>query len=311
MSGLVRAGTLLVLFAFGASGLVACSRSERALGTRPGAAKLAASGKGAEKEASAVALCSALHELPSQRRAECCAEPPVPVYFDECVRLLSNAVRARKVSIESSRTARCAAEVAEATLGCDWVAPTLAAPPAQCAGAVTGLVEEGGPCTSSLECRGALHCAGQGATTPGVCRAPQAVGGSCGTSVDSLATYLGVRALEAQKPLCEDFCDLTTHRCAPKPAEGAACNASVNCASDQACRSGRCEKLERAAREARSQPGGACTTDLDCAAGGCVADADGGRSCVKKCSLELASLSGRSPLGALSLGGNASARARR
>lgn len=243
-----------------------------------------------------MALCSALHELPTRRRAECCAEPPVAVYFDECVRLLSSAVRARTVSIDGSKVTQCAARVAETTGGCEWVAPTLAAPPVECDGAVRGLVDEGGRCTSSLECRGALHCRGQGATTPGVCKAPEPVGGACGTSVDSLATYLGVRALEERKPQCGDFCDLTTHRCAAKPAVGAACNASVNCAFDQACRNRRCELLEDTPRDRRSPPGGACVTDLDCRAGGCVTNAAGERLCAKKCSNELASLARRTPM---------------
>ena len=95
MSRLVRAGTLLVLVAFTASGLAACSRFKKASETRASKAKLAPSaGEAHTMEASAMALCSSLHQLPSRRRAECCAEPPMPVYFDECVRLLSNAVRA-------------------------------------------------------------------------------------------------------------------------------------------------------------------------------------------------------------------------
>jgi hypothetical protein len=252
---------------FSVSGLSACSRSKRGPDTRAGA-KLAsnASSRGAEDDAKA--LCTALHELPSRRRAECCSEPPVSLYFDQCVRLLSNAVRARTVSVDASKVALCAARVAETTRGCDWVAPTLAVAPAECDGALSGLVGEGGRCTSSLECRGALHCAGQGATTPGVCRAPQAAGAACGSSVDSLATYLGVRALEERKPLCDEFCDLTAHRCEAKPAPGAPCNASVNCAPDQACKNGRCETIALAARKERALPGKKCSNDVASLTGG-------------------------------------------
>jgi hypothetical protein len=303
---LAKESTLLVLVALGALGLAACSRSKRPAETRPATAKIASSAK---TEASAVALCSALHELPSRRRAECCGEPPVIVYFDECVRLLSNAVRARSLRIESANVALCGAKVAEKTRGCDWVAPALATSPPECARAVTGLVGEGGRCSSSLECEGALHCRGQGATTPGVCRGPEAAGGGCGTSVDSLATYLGVRALEEQKPQCENFCDLTSHRCAPKPAPGAPCLASVHCASDQACSDGHCAPLE-SARLARALPGESCTTDLDCGAGGCVEVAGGKKTCAKKCTSDFASFAGRSPLGRLSLGAKASTRSK-
>ena len=285
------------------NGLAACSRSKGGPDPRKAGAGLAPSAGGARAtEAEAVALCSALHELPSRRRAECCAEPALSLYFDECVRRLSSAVRARTVSIDGTKVGSCAARVAENTKGCDWVAPTLAAAPAECDGAVRGLVEEGGRCQSSLECKGALHCAGQGATTSGVCRAPQAVGGGCGTSVDPLATYLSVRAVEERKPACDEFCDLKTHRCEPKPKEGAPCNASVNCATDQACRNGRCEARSAARREARALPGEACVSDLDCEAGGCVANPAGERRCAKKCSSELASLAGRPALGPLVLG---------
>jgi hypothetical protein len=215
---------------------------------------------------------------------------------------LSSAVRARTVSIDGSKVASCAARVAETTRGCDWIAPTIAAAPAECDGAVRGLAGEGRRCHSSLECEGALHCAGQGATTAGVCRAPQAVGSGCGTSVDPLATYLSVRALEERKPSCGEFCDLETHRCEAKPNPGAPCNASVNCANDQVCKSGRCERRAAVASETRALPGEACVTDLDCQAGGCVANATGERRCAKKCSSDLASLAGRPTLGSLVLG---------
>jgi hypothetical protein len=287
--------------------LAACSRSKGGSGTEKAGSKPAPSGRSAV-EGDAVALCSALHELPSRRRAECCAEPPLSVYYDECVRLLSNAVRARTVSIDGERVASCARRVTEATQGCDWVAPTLGAAPAECDGAVRGLVGEGGSCKSSLECKGALHCAGQGATTPGVCRAPQAVGSACGTSVDSLATYLSVRSLEAKKPVCGEFCDLKAHRCEARPREGAPCSASVNCANDQTCRKGRCETRAAVAHERRALSGEACASDLDCEAGGCVANPAGERRCAKKCSSDLGSLAGRPALGPLVLGRQTSSR---
>jgi hypothetical protein len=191
--------------------------------------------------------------------------------------------------------------VEAATRGCDWVAPALGAAPLECAEAVSGLVPAGGRCTSSLECSGALHCAGQGASTPGVCEPPQPLGAGCGTSVDSLATYLSLRAVERRKPACDAFCALTTHRCEPKPAEGAPCRASVNCAPEQTCTRGRCEALEHPERATLSRPGDTCTTDLDCAAGGCVTESDGTRRCAKKCSSDLASLAGAPRLRALEL----------
>jgi len=302
----LRSALACVLFGMiGFGTLSGCSRGRRGSATT----KLPPSASGARTaDEQALALCSALHQKSSQRRAECCAESPVSVYFDECVRLLSSAVRARNVSIDAAKVSLCAARVDVMTRGCDWVAPMFASAPAECAGAVTGLVGEGGRCTSSLECSGALHCAGQGATTHGVCKAPQAKGAGCGNSVDSLATYLTVRALEERKPACEDFCDLAMHRCEAKPAPGAPCNASVNCASDQACRNGHCEKPDRTTHRARSLPGGTCTTDLDCSVGGCVTDDAGRRTCAKKCSSDLASLAGRPLREPLSLRGRTSTR---
>jgi hypothetical protein len=299
--------TLLGAFGFSVSALPGCSRAKRAPTTRTTGAKLRANAA-KTPEASAVALCTALHDLPMKRRAACCAEVPIAVYFDECVRLLSSAVRADKLSIDPDAVGRCAARVDETTRGCDWVAPTLAAAPAECAEALTGLVPAGGRCTSSLECSGTLHCAGQGASTPGVCKPPQPLGAGCGTSVDSLATYLSLRAVEAQKPTCADFCALTSHRCEEKPAPGAPCHASVNCASDQTCTSGHCEPREQPQRTALAAPGSACTTDLDCTAGGCVPSPEGGRVCAKKCSSDLASLAGTSPRKALRLGERRSGR---
>ena len=290
------------------SGLAACSRSKSGPEARKGDAGLARASGARATDAEAVALCSALHELPSRRRAECCSEAPLSVYYDECVRLLSSSVRARTVSIDGAKVASCARRVDESTRGCDWVAPTMTAVPAECEGAVSGLVDEGGRCRSSLECSGALHCVGQGATTAGACRAPQAVGSACGTSVDPLATYLSVRGIEERKPACDEFCDLKTHRCEPKPKEGASCSASINCAKDQACRSGRCESRESASRVARAVPGEDCVTDFDCEAGGCVTNAAGERHCAKKCSNDLASLAGRPALGPLVLGRQTSPR---
>ena len=276
----------------GSSALVGCARSEQKVGgtTRTasvGSPRAAPSASG--PEASAVLLCTALHELPTRRRAECCAESPVTLYYAECVRLLSSAVRAGRIRIDRDQVATCAASVDAATRGCDWVAPTLGAAPAPCDAAVIGLVTAAGRCTSSLECARELHCAGQGATTPGVCRPPEPPGAACGTPVDSLATYLGVRRLEARKPACTGFCALTEHRCQEKPPEGAVCRVSAQCAADQRCASGRCVPRETGPQQP-ADVAVTCVTDLDCPSGGCVSSDDGTRRCGKKCSRELAAL---------------------
>jgi hypothetical protein len=291
----------LLVAVFAASGLTACSPGKRT-GAKPASSAKPSARAAKTPDASALALCTALHDLPAKRRATCCAETPIAVYVDECVRLLSSAVRAGKVRLDDAAVARCAARVEESTRGCDWIAPTLTAAPAECASALSGLVPEGGRCVSSLECSGALHCAGQGASTPGVCKPPQPLEAGCGTSVDSLATYLSLRDVERRKPACADFCALSSHRCEPKPAAGTACHASVNCASDQTCTNGRCEPREHPERSALASSGGACQSDPDCASGGCVTAPDGARTCAKKCSSDLAPLASKSQRTALKLG---------
>jgi hypothetical protein len=280
------ASALLGTILFGAAGSAACSRSKRPPPARPAPAKLAPGGSpGRTAEASAQALCGAIHATANRRRAECCAEAPLSLFYDECVRLLSRAVREHRLDIDPEKVARCAAKVDERTRGCDWIAPNLAAAPAECASAVSGRVAEGGTCSSSLECSENLHCAGQGATTPGVCKPPQAAGASCGTSIDPLAGYLLLRAVEEQKPACVEHCALATHRCEPEPALGSPCKASVNCAKDQTCDQGRC--VTRAAPATLSRPGETCESDLDCAAGGCVTQAGRERRCARKCATDL------------------------
>jgi hypothetical protein len=292
----------IVVAVFVGSGMLACSRSKAPLGTKRAAASGAAGLASGRPEPGAVALCTALQQVPAERRAVCCAEASQTLYFDECVRHLSSAVRAGKVSLDGAKVAACAARVDATTRGCDWIAPGTPTAPAECAGAVTGKVAAGGRCTSSLECGGDLHCAGQGATTPGTCKPPQPLGAACGNSVDTLATYLSVRGIERQKPACAEHCALTSHRCEPEPPSGAACHASINCAANQRCVNGRCEGDDLAQAERRAEPGGPCATDRDCESGGCVVGANGARSCAMKCALDLASLTGEARLKSLALG---------
>lgn len=266
-----------------------------------------------------MALCSALHDTPAKRRAACCTEAPATLLYDECVRHVSVALRAGTLAIDRARLARCKARVAAELDGCDWVAPTFARLPSECDDLLTGRVPSGGACRSSLECEGALHCEGQGSQlsegppkpgSAGVCRPPAPLGARCGVGVDPLSTYVAQRAIERRKPACLDHCSLVTHRCEARPAVGAECRASAQCAADQRCRERRCEaqpSLGEGARcaegrcaeglqcvrglcTARSAAGGACRTDLDCAEGGCVASPDGSRRCGMKCSASLDAL---------------------
>ena len=290
----------LTLLLVGACRPAGCSRNEERSVRR--AQPIASARAGVLAEPEATKLCAALHELPARRRAECCASTPVTLLYDECVRHLSAAIRARSVTIDAASVQRCAAAVSSGVAGCDWVAPTLGAAPSECHGVVRGRLEEGHACRSSLECAGNLHCEGQGATSTGTCRPPRALGAGCGVGADPLATYVSERGLEGQKPSCADACSLVTHRCEARPEPFSACRASVNCAPDQTCDGGRCEPRAPGTEgsacgscaegfhcvsggcTAREPAGGACKTDLECAVGGCVLGADGAGRCGMKCS---------------------------
>jgi hypothetical protein len=232
---------------------------------------------------------------------------------DECVRHLSGALRAGSVRVDSKAIGRCEAAIKRQVASCDWVAPTLITPPPECRDLVVGLVNAGEPCVSSLECAGVLHCEGQGASSPGVCRAPQPIGAACGVGVDSLATYLSARRLEEVKPSCAERCSLATHQCEPRPQPGSACHASVNCAPDQRCREGHCETRTAGSEgeacdgtscaaghhcvagrcTSRSLAGQACRSDLDCAVGGCTLAKNGEKRCGMKCESALGAPSTR------------------
>jgi hypothetical protein len=270
-----------------------------------GRATVQAVAKQSAPEPEAVALCSALHETPAQRRAACCGGAPATLLYDECVRHVSVGLRAGTLAIDGARVVRCKARIAADFEGCDWVAPTFARLPAECEGLVTGRVSSGGECRSSLECAGTLHCQGQGTAKAGTCRPAEPLGAGCGVGLDALATYVGERALEEKKPACLEHCSLVSHRCEARPAVGAACRVSAQCATDQRCQRGRCGpapllgegapcdegrcdtslQCVRGSCTARSAAGGACQSDLDCAEGGCVA----GR-CGMKCSASLQAL---------------------
>src|SRR5690242_5432063 len=79
------------------AGVSACSRAKPA---KERSTRQASTLKG--PQASAVALCSAIHALPEARRAACCEEAPRSFYYDECVRLLSSAVRDGHVEIDAA-----------------------------------------------------------------------------------------------------------------------------------------------------------------------------------------------------------------
>jgi hypothetical protein len=277
----MRAGVLLVVVAGAASGL-GCRRASEA---RAASATRAPSDPDAPSEAPASApplprpppiepvypatldgapdplaeqLCSALHTLPETRRAACCAAPAAVELAGECTRVLTLALRARAVRLDAADVDACAAAMARALDGCDWVGPFPVAPPAACAGIVRGAVAAGERCRSSLECAGGLRCRGAGPTQPGRCSAALDDGALCGLAVDTLASYTRQEAVDREHRECAGYC--ARHRCHRAVARGAACTLSSQCVDGDHCAAGRCAGAPFAA------VGEPCT-GADCAPG--------------------------------------------
>jgi hypothetical protein len=210
----------------------------------------------------AIAVCDALQRRPSLRKAECCGGAPLTATFDACVRALDRAIGSGGVRVDAAALARCAAAVERELDGCDWVTPSVPLPPEACGDLVLGRVQTGGACHSSLECAAPLHCAGATPSEPGTCAEPLPIGAPCARTSDALASLLMID-VEPEHPLCAGSCSFGAGQCqAIAPALAA----------------------EVARRRA---PGQACSTDFDCARGGC---ADSGQ-CGMKCAVSLEQLS--------------------
>jgi hypothetical protein len=261
----------------------------------------------------AIRLCEALHDIPARRKGECCGGEPVRFLTKECARVLGATLHAKTVKLEEAAVERCAAAMNDSLAGCDWVTPSPPPAPEACQRLLHGQLERGSVCRSSLECRGDMHCEGVSPTKTGVCTPPGAEGAGCGAHVDVLATYLSDRHLATSHPFCAEHCSLVAHKCGPVPPVGSACVANVSCAPSQICASGRCSA---AVPGGRGQPcvavpcaeglrcidkvcaspangGEACTSDFDCAIGGCVSGSDGRSVCGAKCTASLDALRSR------------------
>jgi len=247
----------------------------------------------------AVRLCQAVHSLPEERRAQCCASRPGIVLAGECAFALTAALRSRAVALEPARVDACAAALGRAYQGCGWVGPFGPAFPAECQRLFAGRRKAGEACRSSLECEGGASCAGVGPTDVGRCAPPGEAGASCATAVDALATFTR-QDLDRLHPPCKGYCN--RHRCAERAAPGAACATSLQCGPDGRCAAGHCAEGRAQPGESCSggdcaaglrcleekcfaplEEGAACASDLDCR-GGCLA-ADGGRRCGRRCDL--------------------------
>ena len=245
----------------------------------------------------AVRVCDALHTLPGKRMGECCSSPPSRISADECTRLLSISLNDKVVAIDETRATSCAKAIEASLVGCDWVTPSEPPLPVECKGLVEGKVEAAGRCRSSLDCKAPLHCGETNTCVPG-----EPVGAVCGRAVDAFAVATRQTEIEATHPTCAAHCSLIQHKCEPMPEAGALCHANNGCGPNDLCIDGKCTA---AVPGAKGQPcagnncaeglrcvaktcvpkavtGEACTSDFDCAKGGCAAG-DGGRVCGMTC----------------------------
>jgi len=289
-----RAKTFLWCGIFGASLALACSKREPS--PAPAASASAALGEGdagadadrddevrplypaddAPADPLAARLCAALHDLPETRRSSCCNEKPAVVVAKECTRTLSSALRSKAAKLAAPDVDACAAALAKSLEGCDWVGPFPPELPAECLGVIHGTLPAGAVCRSSLECDGALRCRGLGPTSPGKCGGPTGDGASCGSTVDTLATYTRQVDVDRSHPECEHFCN--RHECTPLVSEGGACVTSAQCGPSHQCIKQKCVSAPPSKR-GEACPGQVCEAGTSCIAGKCQARKAGGEVC--------------------------------
>ncbi|HMJ55655.1 MAG TPA: hypothetical protein VK540_26450 [Polyangiaceae bacterium] len=258
-------------------------------------------------------LCEVLHTVVGRRKAECCGGDPTPLLATECARVLGATLHAKAVEVDEAAVERCASAMGDSLAGCNWVTPSPPPTPEACQALVHGKLERGSVCRSSLECQGDMHCEGVSPTKTGLCTPPGGEGAGCGSHVDVLAAYLFDRHLATSHPFCAEHCSLASHKCGPQPKLGSACVANVNCGPSQICVTGQCSAAAPGRRgetcsalpcaeglrciDQRCAPlassAEACSSDMDCAAGGCVQGGEGRTTCGAKCIASLDALRGR------------------
>ena len=275
-TGRVATGLLALLLA----GCGGCGAQQREIaeasadaGPTPGSVRAVYEATG-PKDALATRLCQALHALPEERRATCCARRPGLVLADECAGVLSAALRGHSLVLDAAHLEACTGALANAYAGCEWVGPFGPPFPSECQGLFTGRRAAGEACRSSLECAGRLFCAGAGPTDVGRCSPPGEKGASCSTAVDALAAYTR-QDLERTHPECRGLCQ--RHVCQEALAAGALRESSQQCEVGKRCAEGRCAGGLAEAGERCS--GGDCAAGLRCLNGRCFAPLGAGAVC--------------------------------
>lgn len=221
-------------------------------------------------------FCETIHELPANRKAECCKGGYSMRLTNECSRVLSYALRAKAVALDPADVDKCAEAMAKATEGCGWVTPTRVKLPAACDGIIKGTVVEGNVCRASLECLDGLRCLGSSTTDAGTCRKPLGKGGPCSHAVDTLASYTGQASSDLKHPECTGFC--ARRWCADIAPLGGACAVSLECGPGRYCIDKKCAEgpLPEAGKPCR---GGLCAEGIRCVAGQCAPLGKEGEAC--------------------------------
>jgi hypothetical protein len=233
-------------------------------------------------------FCDAIYTLPAQRTAECCdgapagdggsAPKPSPIavaFGGQCVRVLTSALSSHAVDLAPTDVDACAAAIAKATVGCDWVTLTLTVPiPPACEGILAGQLAEKAPCRSSLECAAGLRCQGLSAIDVGTCGPPRPPGQECNLAIDSFATLTRQDHNASAHPECDGYC--SGKRCTAALPEGGACKLDAPCGKNR-CEGGKCTATPLPG------PGEACTAQcaygLRCLGGKCAAPKAEGEAC--------------------------------
>jgi len=228
-------------------------------------------------EALAVRFCTAVFDLPVQRRAACCKTSPGFSAASQCIRTLSYALRSGAVELAAADVERCAAAVTESTKGCDWVGPSSPPAPALCDGLIHGKVAAQKLCRSSLECAPDLYCRGLTATRAGICSEPRPEGSPCGGAIDTLGVYTLQLGAETAHPECaRGYC--TSGRCVTFTSAGGACSSNAQCGRGSSCREGLCSAspLPATGQPCASQE---CAEGNRCVRGICVMPRNYDESC--------------------------------
>jgi hypothetical protein len=251
----------------------------------------------------ATSWCDALHDLPARKKRGCC-EPAVDggvaapadrsSIAATCAGQLSAALAKKDVVVDDAKVQACVAARETQLDGCAWVGVLAPPLPQECAGLMTGSLDEGARCSSSLACKPGLHCHGASALDAGRCGKPAPPGARCGAGVDALAVVVPQAEIDRGHRECEGACVLG--KCQAAKAAGDACRSDAECGDgnrcDGTCVTGRiavgapCTKggcvagarCVDGACAPLATAGAACRVDFDCAQGGCVNGA-----CAMKC----------------------------